>query len=401
MSRLEFVNPDQRVPESRARLKPGEPLDLDSALFLAALPLRRSFFQRGGWSTLPAPDQPAGRAALDAALQTGFTPRHRDAAQRSAECERAVWREDYGYVSIWSPRYPARLRSIYDAPPVLFYQRIDPRSEQRIDSASRSEDLADFLENPFPIAIVGTRNPHQLSIRAVDFYLDRLLASSEYAATSAPGKSSQHRDVAEAAEYHEEREARLPPARASRNAPRPCIISGFARGIDRAAHLAAFARCLPTVAVLGAGLACAGPRGNLDLLHHARRDRLPLLLLSEFPPSTPAFAAHFPRRNRIIAGLCEQLAVFQAPRRSGALISASFALEEGRDVLAFDHPALPSAANDGCRILLDEGATPITLPDLDRHLRREPAARPQRVAFWREVLFGRLQPLGGDLYWES
>ncbi len=87
--------------------------------------------------------------------------------------------------------------------------------------------------------------------------------------------------------------------------------------------------------------------------------------MSEFLPSVRARAPFFPRRNRIIAGLAERVVVLQAPAGSGALISARFAMEEGRSVQAFDHPGFDRwpGANDGARELLAEGAEPVRLAD--------------------------------------
>ena len=119
----------------------------------------------------------------------------------------------------------------------------------------------------------------------------------------------------------------------------------------------------------------------------------------------PARAAHFPRRNRILAGLVERLIVMQAPARSGALISARFALECGRDVIVFDHELFRSFAgsNAGAQALLEEGALPLIVPGLEADLIQEPAYHPEtrerRLALWKAATLGRgLRWLGGRSY---
>lgn len=108
------------------------------------------------------------------------------------------------------------------------------------------------------------------------------------------------------------------------------VISGLARGIDAAAHRGAVAGGGATFAVLGQGIDSVYPAANRGLA--ARMLERGGGLISEYPPGTPPSRWTFPERNRIIAGLCRSLVVVEAPGGSGALISASFALEEGRDV---------------------------------------------------------------------
>lgn len=130
------------------------------------------------------------------------------------------------------------------------------------------------------------------------------------------------------------------------------VVSGLAYGIDTAAHLGALAEGGLTVAVLGCGVDVAYPRRNRDL---AQRIAERGALVSEFWPGTPPAAWRFPARNRIVAGITAGVAVVEAGERSGALITADFALEAGRPVLAV--PGWPgAAASAGTNGLLRAGA---------------------------------------------
>lgn len=108
------------------------------------------------------------------------------------------------------------------------------------------------------------------------------------------------------------------------------VVSGLARGVDAAAHRGALAGGGATFAVIGRGLDRIYPLSNKDLA--ARMLISGGGLMSEYPPGTPPSRWTFPERNRIIAGLCRSTLVVEAPAGSGALITADFALQEGRDV---------------------------------------------------------------------
>jgi DNA processing protein len=135
------------------------------------------------------------------------------------------------------------------------------------------------------------------------------------------------------------------------------VVSGLARGIDQCSHRAALEAGGPTIAVLGSGVAQPWPTGPVT-------DRMILegLLLSEFAPEQGPRPYHFPLRNRLISGLCEAVIVIEAATASGSLITARWAVDQGRAVFALpgrvDHPMAR-----GTHSLIREGATLVESPD--------------------------------------
>lgn len=130
------------------------------------------------------------------------------------------------------------------------------------------------------------------------------------------------------------------------------IISGLALGIDAAAHRGGLAGAGSTVAVVGTGLDVVYPARNRDLAHRiAERGTL----ISEFPLGTPALAANFPRRNRLICGLSGGCLIVEAAISSGSLITARLAAEQGRDVFAIPG-SIHSPLAKGCHALIRQGA---------------------------------------------
>lgn len=202
-----------------------------------------------------------------------------------------------GLLAIDHADYPALLREIPDPPPLLFW-RGNPA----------------LLDLP-QLAVVGSRQPS--------------LAGKTDAATLA-------QELAAAGLV---------------------ITSGLARGIDAAAHEGALAAGGRTVAVLGTGVDQVYPRGNRQLFERIVAEDG--LLLSEYQPGTLPLAPHFPRRNRLISGLCLGVLVVEAAPESGSLITARLAAEQGRLVWALPgsrhHPQ-----SRGCLQLIREGAMLVT-----------------------------------------
>jgi DNA processing protein len=137
------------------------------------------------------------------------------------------------------------------------------------------------------------------------------------------------------------------------------VVSGMARGIDAEAHRGALEAGGTTVAVLGCGVDRDYPAAHASLA----REIVELgLVVSEYGPGVEPAPWRFPARNRIIAGLCAATGVVEARERSGALITADFALEEGREVLAVPGE-ITSSLSAGSNALLRLGATPLTRPE--------------------------------------
>lgn len=134
------------------------------------------------------------------------------------------------------------------------------------------------------------------------------------------------------------------------------VVSGLARGIDGEAHRGALEAGGVTVAVLGCGIDRDYPAAHREL---AQRIGERGLLVSEYEVGVEPAPWRFPARNRIIAGLCTATVVVEARERSGALITADFALEDGREVMVVPGE-ITSAVSAGANALLRIGATPVT-----------------------------------------
>jgi DNA processing protein len=133
------------------------------------------------------------------------------------------------------------------------------------------------------------------------------------------------------------------------------VVSGLALGIDAAAHqgaLSAMASQGSTIAITGTGLDLVYPAKHRELAHRIAAEGC---LLSEYPLATPAIAANFPRRNRLISGLSQGVLVVEAALQSGSLITARSALEQGREVFAIPG-SIHSPLAKGCHQLIRQGA---------------------------------------------
>ena len=197
--------------------------------------------------------------------------------------------------SILDDCYPWDLSEIYDAPVLLFYKG--------------NLDLLKFTK----VAVVGSRACSKQGVKSVEKVIQGL-------------------------------ENEL------------VIVSGLAKGIDTAAHMAALQNGGKTIAVIGTGLDVFYPKANKRLQDYIGIDHL---VLSEYGPGEQPLKFHFPARNRIIAGLCRGVIVAEAKMRSGSLITCERAMEEGRDVFAIPGSIL-DGLSDGCHHLIQEGAKLVT-----------------------------------------
>lgn len=139
------------------------------------------------------------------------------------------------------------------------------------------------------------------------------------------------------------------------------VISGLARGIDGVSQRGALVGQGKTFAVLGSGVDVCYPRENIglygDILETGGG------ILSELPPGTPPKPYHFPKRNRIISGLSDLVLVMEAREKSGSLITADMALEQGKDVYALPGP-VDSSLSRGCHQLIRQGAGILISPEM-------------------------------------
>lgn len=204
--------------------------------------------------------------------------------------------DGFGALTFWSADYPEPLRRIPDPPVLLFVHGNPPRSWERA------------------VAVVGTRRP-----------------------------SAYGRRVAEHLSAELVREGMT-------------VVSGLARGVDTVAHEAALAAGGLTAALLGCGIDVIYPPENRNLF---RRIGEHGVLLSEHPPGILPDGPHFPRRNRLISGLCRGVVVVEAGLRSGALITADFALEHNREVFAVPG-SLYAPQSAGPHALIQQGAKLVT-----------------------------------------
>jgi DNA processing protein len=174
------------------------------------------------------------------------------------------------------------------------------------------------------------------------------------------------------------------------------VVSGLAMGIDGAAHRAAVDARAPTVAVAGSGIDRPAPAANRGL---ARRIVDGGAIVSELAPGVQASRGTFPRRNRIISGLAFATIIIEAPARSGALITARHALEQGRRLLvATGRPLDPRVAGN-LQLLRESPARPLIGLDelvadleLDRSTRRQPAADRPAARLSRAGALALLEP---------
>lgn len=233
---------------------------------------------------------------LEQILRRKFIGFNYDPLQIRAEVDAIpddLHRSDIKVLHYWDSTYPPILREIYD-PPFLLYKR------------------GGLLNNEIPsIAVVGTRKSTVISNTAAYNLGMEIAGLNIY------------------------------------------LVSGLATGIDKAAHEGVVEGKGQTIAVLGNGIDYIYPAENAVL--GRRIIELGGVILSEYPPGTAPLKYNFPARNRIISGLSRSVVVVEAPEKSGALITAEFALDQGRDV--FVHRcSVNSNKGLGCRNLVACGA---------------------------------------------
>lgn len=136
------------------------------------------------------------------------------------------------------------------------------------------------------------------------------------------------------------------------------VISGMAYGVDGMAHRGALEGRTPTYAVLGCGVDVCYPKENFQLYMHMVEH---CGVLSEYGPGIPGRAYQFPMRNRIISGLCDGVLVVEARAKSGSLITADLALEQGKNIFAVPG-RIQDPLSEGCINLIRQGAEPVSSP---------------------------------------
>ncbi len=200
-------------------------------------------------------------------------------------------------ITLKDEAYPRLLKQIYAPPPLLYY----------FGNLAPADD--------YPLAVVGTRKISGYGRQATEYIVSELAAAGL------------------------------------------TIVSGLALGIDACAHQATVAAFGKTIAVLGSGLDNIFPAANCRLAQNIIAGGG--AVISEFPPGTPALKQNFPRRNRIISGLSLGTLVVEAGEKSGALITARYALEQNREVFAVPGGIFyPFSA--GPNYLIKQGAKPVT-----------------------------------------
>lgn len=241
------------------------------------------------------------RMSEEALLNAGLPEKERNALldKNLWKAEQIIERctkRDIGVLPVTDSAYPKRLRNSADAPIVLYYRGI----------------LPDWDAKPF-VGVVGTRKASAYGLQVAHQLGSQIAACGGF------------------------------------------VVSGGAAGGDTAAMQGAMSAGYPVVGVLGCGVDVVYPHSNRKLFEKIVADGC---LISEYPPGTEPKPWHFPARNRIISGVSNGVLVVEAPKGSGALITARHALEQGRDVFVVPGN-INSPTCEGSNALLQEGAVPV------------------------------------------
>jgi DNA processing protein len=250
-------------------------------------------------AVLATPFHALAAVAGNTAAQAALAPALPGFEQQLADAARWRTLPDNAIVTLGDPAYPAALLSMPDPPP-LFY------AKGRLD-----------LLHAKCVAIVGSR-------------------------------SATPQGIEDAARF----------SRALSDAGLT-VVSGLALGIDGAAHRGALDGRSSTIAVIGTGADIVYPASHRALAHQIAASGA---ILSEWPLGTPARAAHFPQRNRLIAGLASGVLIVEAALRSGSLITARLANDMGRDVFAIPG-SIHAPLSRGCHRIIKEGAKLVETPE--------------------------------------
>jgi len=217
--------------------------------------------------------------------------------------------------------YPELLREIYDPPFVLFYKSFSVGAQNFVPDPTESREprvhnCEPLQQNKYTnLCVVGSRKITNYGVRVVEDLIGGLYGQNI------------------------------------------CIVSGLALGVDAAAHKTALNSKLPTVAVLGCGLDIMYPRENARLSEEILEAGG--YILSEVPMGRFVTRGIFPARNRIVSGMSKAILIVEAAEKSGSLITASYALEQGRDVYVVPGP-IDSPNSKGIFELLKKGVTPVS-----------------------------------------
>ncbi len=269
-------------------------------------------------------DRVLGARPQEIMQAAGFDPQQAEAVVRQRDkvqslVEREVEQAGTLGISILTmedPAYPNLLKEIFD-PPIVLYVK-GPLQRWSIDGTAGG-DTPLSARTWHGVAVVGSRKPTVYGKTVADRLADELARKGVV------------------------------------------VVSGMARGIDTIAHRAALAASGSTLAVLGSGMKVCYPPENASLFK-ALSEGSSSAVMSEFPLDTPPNAYNFPRRNRIISGLSWATVVVEATSESGALITADFAAEQGREVLAVPGP-VTSPNSQGTNRLIKEGAKLVETAD--------------------------------------